>query len=803
MKKFLTGKNSLIVIVFVITFFLIFRVVREHPSGSMNPDWDWTGKGDLRIMVRVDPRDINGRNFDQGPAKIDLNCNKIPDSLRKGNYIDPNSVEVIAYDKKGKPVEQNTLRNHIFNIAYRWDDVDHRSSNFYYHHRGNSCEGTLIWNHTQRGNQASYYAIYFNTIKHRNDGELGPIYLVGDGDAIYGSDEPLYAGLQLKIEIVDWDNDGLPDFLLGDSPGHLQWYRNTGTKTQPKFKEATFLEVDGRVFEQKYCPAFCAVDWDDDGDLDLIYGKEPLGKVFYLENTGTRSEPCLTSRGQLKCDGKPLRTPGKPFPNQPDPSDAWGGREYMCTPAIVDWDGDGDKDLMLGSYTGGQVYFCENIRNGDGAPELTWRGFLKDADGHIIDSDFAASPEFADLDGDGDQDLMLGGADWTEHAGSQSKNISTNLFYYENIGTSTSPKLKRRPFPDKLRGKGIESVAVPSLADHDNDGDLDLMVSTVVDVSVYKNTGTIYKPWFQPEGLLKTGWNPVMFGGFSSTPFDIDDDGDMDIIASYSGRFKIMKNMDNRYPPKYEDIGFLKFGNKEFKYVFPAGDPELFSTAADLDRDGLTDFLWGNGEGNVWFAKNLGIQAGMVKFSSPRLLMLENGEPLHVGHFDPNASVSDFKTHSGDRSDPGVADFDGDSDMDIMVADNYGGLTYFENVGSNRNCVFAKGKVVKEEDNKRLMLEVTDWNTDGNPDLLFCRSNEVVLWQNTGKAGTPSFAIKENLLKGTSIPYAHPYATDWNGDGDTDLMVANSYMLLYYFERSFLDNGIASGIILKVEKRPD
>ncbi len=802
MKRLLFRLSSLVIIGFVILSFINLEIVRKKPSDSMNLDWDWTGKGDFRIMVWVEPRDINGRSYDQGPAKIDFDCNEISDLIRKGDYIDPNSIEVIAYDESGKPLAQNCLRNNIFNIAHRWDDFDHRSRNFFYHQRGNSCKGELIWNHTQRGNRVSKYAIYFNTIESRDEGELGPIYLVGDGDPIYGDDEPLYGGLQLKIEIVDWDNDGLLDFLLGDSPGYLQWYRNIGTKTQPIFKEAVLLEVDGKVFVQKYCPAFCSVDWDDDGDLDLIYGKEPLGKVFYLENTGTRSEPYLESRGQLKCDGKPLRTPGKPFPDQRDPSDGWGGREYMSTPSVVDWDGDGDKDLMLGSYTGGQVYFCENIRNEKGAPELTWRGFLKDSDGNIIDSDFAASPEFADLDSDGDLDMILGGADWTENAGGQSKEISTNLLYYENIGTSTRPKLKQLPFPDKLEGKGIETVAVPSLADLDDDGDLDLIISTYIEVSIYKNEGTIYKPWFRSDGLLKTGWNPVKFGGFSSTPFDIDGDGDMDIIASYSGQFRIMKNIDNQYPPQYENGGFLKFGNKEFEYVFPAGDPELFSTAADFDQDGLIDFLWGNGEGNVWIAKNLGIQNGMVKFTSPIQMMLANGRPLHVGHFDPNATVTDFKTHSGDRSDPGVADFDGDGDMDLMISDNYGALTYFENIGGNHGMVFADGKTVKEEDNKRLLHEVVDWNSDGKPDILFCRSNEVVLWQNTGKGGTPSFTIKENLLEGRSIPYAHPYAMDWNGDGDTDLVVANSYMLLFFFERNFLDNGVTHGTILKVEKKP-
>ena len=94
-----------------------------------------------------------------------------------------------------------------------------------------------------------------------------------------------------------------------------------------------------------------------------------------------------------------------------------------------------------------------------------------------------------------------------------------------------------------------------------------------------------------------------------------------------------------------------------------------------------------------------------------------------------------------------------------------------------------------------------DWNSDGKPDILFCRSSEAILWLNTGEGDTPEFTVKGNLLEGSSIPYAHPYALDWNGDGDTDLLVASSYLLLYLFERSYLDDGSAPGTVLMMEKR--
>jgi hypothetical protein len=93
-----------------------------------------------------------------------------------------------------------------------------------------------------------------------------------------------------------------------------------------------------------------------------------------------------------------------------------------------------------------------------------------------------------------------------------------------------------------------------------------------------------------------------------------------------------------------------------------------------------------------------------------------------------------------------------------------------------------------------------DWNHDGKPDLLFCR-DDAQLWLNTGTGKIPSFTPGDSLLRGQSFPYAQAYAVDWNQDGDVDLLVANSYFILYYFERGYIDNGPVQGTMLGAEKR--
>lgn len=51
------------------------------------------------------------------------------------------------------------------------------------------------------------------------------------------------------------------------------------------------------------------------------------------------------------------------------------------------------------------------------------------------------------------------------------------------------------------------------------------------------------------------------------------------------------------------------------------------------------------------------------------------------------------------------------------------------------------------------------------------------------------------------IPYPHPYAVDWNGDGDGDLLISSSYGVCYLFERSYIDGGYAEARALGVQRR--
>ena len=93
--------------------------------------------------------------------------------------------------------------------------------------------------------------------------------------------------------ITDWNNDGKFDVICGSSDGRVYIFINEGSSKTPKFGKSVPLYVNNKEIKLPNSTSVIALDWDDDGRTDLLVSnkeKNQLG-MYLLLNTGTKEKP--------------------------------------------------------------------------------------------------------------------------------------------------------------------------------------------------------------------------------------------------------------------------------------------------------------------------------------------------------------------------------------------------------------------------------------------------------------------------------------------------------------------------------
>jgi hypothetical protein len=365
--------------------------------------------------------------------------------------------------------------------------------------------------------------------------------------------------------VADLDRDGDQDILWGDyfDPG-LLWLRNTGSCAHPVIGRDSVRFPPNAPLRSSGYNAPAVADIDGDGDLDLLVGV--LGGAF---NANRTAQDNLYFYEQTAPQVFTLRTTR--FLNAIDV-----GSESQ--PALVDLDGDGDLDLVIGNKIepddphSGALYVFEN-RGSARAPLFRFSGRLD------ITGQFHYAPTFGDLNGDGLPDLVLG--TWSDA-----------LRYYRNVGTPGHPRFTLADSALVRLTRG--SYATPVLADLDADGDLDLLVGeSSGTINYYRNDGGPTGPHYV---LISDEYEGIDVGRRSAPSLvDLDDDGLPDlVIGTEAGPAVVFRNRGTRGAPRFVPDSALALP------LAPLSAPAF----ADLDGDGRPDLLAGSSSGGVVLYRN-------------------------------------------------------------------------------------------------------------------------------------------------------------------------------------------------------
>ena len=393
-------------------------------------------------------------------------------------------------------------------------------------------------------------------------------------------------------------------------------------------------------------------DLTGDGLLDLILADVDYPGLTLLVNGGDAANALMVSQ---ETD----------FPHQ-QPVCLFS----MPLPCFTDVDNDGVEDLLVSPFdpdpmaSEGLCSVWLYLNHGtDAAPDfrLYTRSFLQE---QMIDVGTGAYPVFADWDGDGLLDLVVGtigniDSTWY-HYGSLQTHRSARLTGFRNVGAVSSPAFQRTDLPFDVED-GQWWGLVPALCDLDGDGLLECLMGTAGgQLLLYDHDGSLLDDDFL---AYDKPWSAPCF-------FDVDHDGMMDlVVGNATGKLTFYQRKTEGGRRKAE--GVRRF-NPLFEKItdFWGGVDVRDYSASYYGYSVPSLFYWGN---------QLFLCVGS---ESGRLFLFEGVTADAETAFDEvswrwNDMAPDLPVSFGMRVSAAVADLNGDGRVEVVVGNFSGGLQLF------------------------------------------------------------------------------------------------------------------------------
>ena len=641
---------------------------------------------------------------------------------------------------------------------------------------------------TQIDNPSSLYITDID-----NDGDLDVLSSsIGDGkiawyenmngQGVFGAQQIIatasIGGTTSYIEILASDLDGDSDndvlFAANGSPDEvIYWLENTNA--QGAFgSPQVVLDVFGGMYNIN------SADLDNDGDIDL-YGDNTFDGVLYLKNDGlgnfTYEQNFPTSYDDyfgfsqafdvdadndldivafVKNDNNTNEGAFIWFENT-DSQGTFGTEQILREVNFIynnfrfnhaDFDGDGYQDIVCLNIDGYELSWNKN-ESGIGAFGVS-QNIINDLRG-------LRDVLSADLDGDGDQDVVFASLDYDKIAWYDNMDGMAN-FEPQQIISAT--------------GNGYISIIAHDL---DGDNDIDLIAASTLDDKIvwFENNGNGV---FAMEQIITNTANGVRY----VRSLDVDGDTDIDVVSieEYGDKIVWYENIDGQ-------------GNFSVQQVVTETiDDILMFDFADINGDNDLDLIIN--EPLSWMAND-----GVGNYGAPQAISSTNDGVVKIADLDQDGDLDvvtsdplgwheniDGQGNFGEfqliydtifaRDFMLVVDIDGDEDMDVINVLNAGNdtnkIVYFKNYDGN----FVGPETIAVTENGVSALFSEDLNEDGSIDILYTTqkfpgtSGKVAWCQNLGVlenqiSGSVTFDIDNNGCDTSNIGVSNILVASFNG----------------------------------------
>ncbi|MEM1327418.1 MAG: T9SS type A sorting domain-containing protein [Bacteroidota bacterium] len=443
------------------------------------------------------------------------------------------------------------------------------------------------------------------------------------------------------------------------------------------------------------------------------------------------------------------------------------GHEISDTRDLVmaDLDQDGDSDVLVVSFADNTVGWYENYLD-DNFSRI-----------HIISNklDGASAVRAADINNDGKKDVIAAVSN------------ENKVIWFENDGNADFSE-------QYVVSEEIINAKTLFLSDLDKDGDIDILT-----VSLVNRNNTII--WLKNEGENRFSQHEIVATESNGVDKlhvgDLDNDGDMDILSTFSAKTVYYKNNgNNEFNEEYTVVeNNYSVRSSSAEDIDGDGDLDIYPTSS---RSGGGSGRWYENDGRGNFSNSGRLPTGSQDHHVLKMVDLDQDNDLDLITSEDGSRELNWYENDGQGNFSGfnlfnvetipftddefvsgitTADIDNDGTEDVIfMANNFKQVGWYENYGGNN---FSDPRLISSQTSYPLYLAIGDIDGDADLDVIATSWFEgKIAWYRNEQDG---FSEEIIVTKQTEFPN-NVILKDINNDDQIDLLFASNGNEIVWYE---------------------